>query len=195
MIASSDRNPEVAANTRHTYPAPPDGPKAIILVHRSSRQFGSAAYRSKSDDCQRQQHGQAHYDAPQPITVKRRLRRSSEAVDCSETYGDPRNRDRRGRDEQVQRAVRGGGRNRERAGHGKGPQFGKHEYARHADGCHSGPFVQAPPLGVWSHRVVGWNDSEACWLGCPDFADEFERREALLRLQSACVVLGCDETA
>ena len=46
---------------------------------------------------------------------------------------------------------------------------------------------------VWSQHVVGWVDFELAWLTCPDFADVFERREALQRLQSAGVIICRDE--
>jgi len=48
-------------------------------------------------------------------------------------------------------------------------------------------------LGVWSRSVVGWIDSEAIWLRCPDFADVFVGRQALQCLQAARVIVCRDE--
>jgi ATP-binding cassette, subfamily C, bacterial len=40
---------------------------------------------------------------------------------------------------------------------------------------------------------MGWIEDKSVWLACPDFADVFEGREALERLQPPPIIVGIDE--
>ena len=40
---------------------------------------------------------------------------------------------------------------------------------------------------------MGWVNIESVRLVCPDLGDVFERREAFQGLQTACVIVCCDE--